>query len=144
MPKPPPDENKIALILADADDMGVDGAVKKHGISARTITNYRKRRDSCASLANKCASVKSEIMATWIEQAKATRTKLLARVEALAETSDDLHAVTGAYKIVNDGILAEQVVSEGEDGGRTESGDGVAVTRRPVAQVEGAATRLEH
>lgn len=144
MPKRTPDPDRIALILADAADIGDLRACSKHKISRRTLVNYRSRADKCADLAQKCAEVKSEIVASWIEKAKQTREKLLSRVEALAVVSDDLHAVTGAYKIVNDGILAEQVVSEGEDGGRAESGAGHEGPRHPVAAVEGAASRLEH
>lgn len=139
-----PDADRIAMILADAADMGDMAACAKYGISRRTLVNYRGRATGDAQVAQKCAAVKSELVATWIERAKQTRLKLLERVEALAGTSDDLHAVTGAYKIVNDGIIAETVVSEDDDGRRAESGSVMEGARRPIAQVEGAASRLEH
>lgn len=128
MPKPPPDPDRVATIVAVALSVGDKAACAQFRISARTLSNYKKRVANIADVAHKFTEKRQTLaVGAWLEKAKEARAFLLTRVKSLAEKSDDLHAVTGAYKIVNDGILAEQVVSEGdEDGGRAESGSGMA------------------
>lgn len=157
MPKPPPDKDRIARIISDAKVYGDADTCKRHKISRKTLTRYRKMSAGDPVVSNKVAELQKPVLAeaqthyvSWLAKAAATRERLLGRVESLAILSDDLHAVAGAYKIVNDGILADRAVGsldpEGDDdGGRTGASSGVADPGGHAETVtRGALQKLAH
>lgn len=155
MPKPPPDKDRIARILSDAKIYGDQDTCKRHKISSKTLKRYKIKSAGDHEVANKVQGLQNAVAKdlaehyrSYLEEAKAARQRLLGRMLNLADLSENLHDVTGAYKIVNDGILAEQVVGEDDEvddnGRRTVAGSGVAGEGRSVAQAQRAVDKLTH
>lgn len=123
----------VARVLADAAELGDSDAAKKHRISLRTLYRYKKQREAPA-VAAVVTAAKEAIHATWLESAKDGRGKLLRIVlERCARDDSALRDVVGALKIINDAILAEQLLEQDPDGRRALDRDGLAGPARPGA-----------
>lgn len=133
---PKSDPERIAQILADASLHGDKEAAKRHGISPRTVYNYRKKYGNDSDVSTRFQEKKSAISQGWIEEVRRVRFLALHRMETLLQVSDDLREVTGATKILNDAVLAERVVSDGlGDGGAESAGPGQAAPEAPVRTI---------
>lgn len=119
--KTPPSANKIARILVDADELGDEGAARKHGVSVRSVQRYRAKhaplsRDlspDLSGVAGTVAALKETIIVDWLEGAREARRELLGRVMTLARETDSLRDAAGALKIVHDAVLAEEMLRDG-------------------------------
>ena len=140
--KPKPDADKMVQVAIDAELLGCDAAATKNGVSLDTVTRYRAAVAADPILRERAVSKKAPVVASWIEKTAAARETLLDRVLQLAALSDDLHDVTGAYKIVHDSNVAERVIEDGLGQPST----GAPVARTAAAQAAGGlaaiATRL--
>lgn len=110
---------QIAAVLADAAMMGQAEAAAKHGVPERTLRHWlsqargKKAEAGPATTASRqgpVAAKKAEAV-SLSERVRETRVFLLRRMMDLAAVSDDLKAVAGAYKLVSDSDLAQQVVT---------------------------------
>lgn len=107
------DPERLATIVADMELHGDKAAAQRHGVSVRTLYNYRERVRNDAELSKLCSEKKAAISEGWVESVRRVRLTALQKMETLIHLSDDLREVTGALKILNDAILAERVVSDG-------------------------------
>lgn len=124
----------VARVLADAAELGDSDAAKKHRISLRTLYRYRKQGDNPA-VSERVTAAKEAVHATWLETAIAARRRLLDIVLERAQRDEtSAREIVGALKIVNDAILAEQVLAgESEHGRRALDRDGLASPARQGA-----------
>lgn len=136
MATPRIDPDVLAQVVLDAQVLGVDAAAKRHKLSRKTVQRYCDRAASSPELSRAVSEKKAPLVASWVEATEAARQRILARVLALAETSDELRDVAGALKIVTDAHIAERVVANGLG----EPGAGAAY---PSATAADAAVNLE-
>lgn len=115
MAKPGPrvTADKVARILVDADELGDEGAARKHNVSVRTIERYRAKHANVSGVSESVAAIKEVIAADWLEGAREARRELLGRVMTLARETDSLRDAAGALKIVHDAVLAEEMLRDG-------------------------------
>ncbi len=131
-PKIAPD--RVARILVDAGELGDEAAAAKHNVSAKTIGRYREKYADDPIVSGLVQRLKESVVADWLTSAKAARSRLLSKVEALALGSDDLRQVAGALKIVHDAVLAEELLS---DGRQPDDGAGVGGSPHPRSPLPG-------
>lgn len=111
------DPDVIAQVLVDATALGDEAAARKHGISTRTIGNYRARLrgDPEGEIAGLFAIKRKAISERWLKATADARDKLLAKVLTLVEQAEaeQLRDVVGALKIVHDANVSERVIADG-------------------------------
>lgn len=120
MPGPVVDPETVAQILVDATALGDAAAAERHGVSVRTIGNYRAllRRDPEGEAAELFAVKRKAISERWLRSTADARDKLLAKVLTLVEKAEpeQLRDVVGALKIVHDANVSERVIADGLGG----------------------------
>ena len=146
VPNHPPDPARIARIVTDAKLLGCKAAAEKHDVSTKTVTRYLQAAADDETLSQKVLENIQKVEGNWLDTAKRVRSKLLTKIERMCEAADQdqLREVVGAYKIVNDGILIDQGMNEGDDGGRTESATSHEVPTREVSSAEGSEKGVQH
>ena len=138
---PKVDRERVARILVDASELGDALAAKRHNVSVRTVESYRAKYASDPNVAELCGTLKKAVVEDWLAAAKGTRRKLLKRVDALADSTDDLRTVAGALKIVHDAVLADELLNRGE---QPLDGAGVGGAPRPDSPLSRTASRAVH
>lgn len=109
------DYERAARALANAAFTNDTTAANDEGITIRTLQRYRKRLDADGTLSQLVAQKKAALEREWASKiAPALRSALdfLTRAGQEADPRDPeaIHAIAGAFKLVNEGALAKAVI----------------------------------
>lgn len=114
MPGPIVDLDRLAMILVEASFFGDRRAAEKWGITARTVHNYRKRLNTDAEFSKLFNLKRQEYQQDWIEDIPATVRNgiqwLSQAFNKLEPTAENVHAITGAIKILTEIGLTKELV----------------------------------
>lgn len=106
---------RAAAALVDAAFTDDKAAARKHGISVRSIENWRSRLNHDAELVELFAHKKALVTKGWaarLDEAIETGIDFLIRASAQANpmAPDAIHAVAGAVKLLSEIRLTEKVL----------------------------------
>ncbi len=128
MASPKIDPERVARIVADADIMGEESAANRHGVSVRTIYNYRKRAAKDAAVAEAYKSKKSLInekldndWSASLDRALCTTVSKIDELVAKA-TLENLRDVVGACKILGELKITKDALSDEQPGADRQGG----------------------
>lgn len=109
--KPKVDLEFVVQVLVDADQLGDKESCKKYGICEKTVTRYRQKYLKIPEVSVQVQALKNKLAEEWLIEARQNRYELLKLVMTLAKKTVDLHRVVGAFKIVNDAVLASELLT---------------------------------
>lgn len=110
--KKPPTPDRVARGLLDAEVFGDRAAASKHGVHPNTIKLWRRDRSGDPAVAAELRRLRAAVSDTWIDEARAARRAIIARMVELAETNKNLRAVTEAGRRINEMVMAHEVLHE--------------------------------
>lgn len=125
---PTQDLDRIAEVLVTAAYKGDEAAAKQYAISERTVSNYRKKLDTDATLAKLFARKKSLAEKDWaqgLSDAIREGIEFLKRAakEGNCQDPDMVHSIAGGLKILSEVGMAKQILDArfSEDDSKTRS-----------------------
>lgn len=114
-PRPNFDYERASRALAVAALEGDTVAAQREGITVRSIQNYRKHLRTDATLSHLFAEKKAALENNWANEIAPTLRAALAFIRKAAENLDPkdpeaVHAIAGAFKLVNEGHQTMKVI----------------------------------
>lgn len=140
---------RIARVLVEATMAGPKGDAKicaRHGISIRTLQNYRKRLESDDELARICAEKKAVAIESWSQEVPAAMRASVDFLRRAAESGDPsdpqmVHSIAGSLKMLSevaatwkvlDARISRQAGPLGAEPGQGSASSNVTQIRRPA------------
>ena len=116
MAAPKRDNAKAARVLVDAELTGNATACRKHEVTTRTLQRYRQALEHDTELSQLFAEhLRTAVERHWADELDDTMTATITRLRGLVEDSDDLHAVTGAFRALAELALTREALNLGAD-----------------------------
>ena len=114
-PRPNFDYERASRALAVAALEGDATAAQREGITVRTLQRYRKQLDTDPLLSQLVAEKKAALENNWANEIAPTLRAALAFIRKAAENLDPkdpeaVHAIAGAFKLVNEGHQTMKVI----------------------------------
>jgi len=111
------DPERAGMVLAEAAFYGDSPTVARHGITLRTLQNWRRRLVDDAELSRYFALKKAVLADAWLDdvnRALAAGADYVARAaRELPLSPENLHAVAGAMKILAEATITKGALSAG-------------------------------
>ncbi len=102
----------IARALYEAETVGDKPTAREYGVHHHTIENWRAKYRDDPTICAAVERLRAAVASTWLAKARAVREKLIDRVGAVAEESDDLVAITKALTAVDEVIVGHEVLND--------------------------------
>lgn len=114
-PRPNFDYERASRALAVAALEGDAVAAQREGITERSVRNYRARMEKDATLSALFHQKKAALENNWANEIAPTLRAALAFIRKAAENLDPkdpeaVHAIAGAFKLVNEGHQTMKVI----------------------------------
>ena len=111
MAAPKRDNAKAARILVDAELTGNATACRKHEVTTRTLQRYRQALEHDTELSQFFAEhLRIAVQRHWADELDGALAATITRLRGLVEGSDDLHAVTGAFRALAELALTREAL----------------------------------